>query len=44
MELRIIFLKNFLGCSNNGALDITNKTELLKSLNNNMPSCKDVKF
>ena len=35
--------EEFSGCSNN-TLDITNKTELLKSLNNNMPSCKDVNF
>ena len=33
----------FSGCSNN-SLDITNKVELLKSLNNNIPSCKDVNF
>ena len=35
--------EEFSGCSNN-TLSITNKTELLKSLNNNMPSCKDVNF
>ena len=33
----------FSGCSNN-SLNIINKTELLKSLNNNIPSCKDVNF
>ena len=33
----------FSGCSNN-SLNITNKAELLKSLNNNIPSCKDVNF
>ena len=35
--------EEFSGCSNN-TLGITNKTELLKSLNNNIPSCKDVNF
>ena len=35
--------EEFSGCSNN-TLGIINKTELLKSLNNNMPSCKDVNF
>jgi len=33
----------FSGCVNN-SLNITNKAELLKSLNNNIPSCKDVNF
>ena len=33
----------FSGCSNN-SLNITNKVELLKSLNNNIASCKDVNF
>ena len=33
----------FSGCVNN-SLNITNKVELLKSLNNNIPSCKDVNF
>ena len=33
----------FSGCVNN-SLNITNKAELLKSLNNNIPSCKDVIF
>ena len=33
----------FSGCSNN-SLNIINKEELLKSLNNNIPSCKDVNF
>ena len=33
----------FSGCSNN-SLNITNKVELLKSLNNNITSCKDVNF
>ena len=33
----------FSGCSNN-SLNIINKAELLKSLNNNIPSCKDVNF
>ena len=33
----------FSGCVNN-SLNITNKAELLKSLNNNIPSCKEVNF
>ena len=33
----------FSGCVNN-SFNITNKAELLKSLNNNIPSCKDVNF
>ena len=33
----------FSGCSNN-SLNIINKAELLKSLNNNIPTCKDVNF
>ncbi len=33
----------FSGCSNN-SLNITNKAELLESLNNNIPNCKDVNF
>ena len=33
----------FSGCVNN-SLNITNKAELLKSLNNKIPSCKDVIF
>ena len=33
----------FLGC-NAGALEIIDKSELLKSLNNNVSSCKDVSF
>ena len=33
----------FAGCVNN-SLNITNKAELLKSLNKNIPSCKDVNF
>ena len=33
----------FSGCSNN-SLSITNKSELLKSLNKNIPNCKDVTF
>ena len=33
----------FSGCSNN-SLSITNKLELLKSLNKNIPNCKDVNF
>ena len=33
----------FAGCVNN-SLNITNKAELLKSLNNNIPSCKDLNF
>jgi len=36
-------LEEFSGCSNN-SLGITNKKELLKSLNDNVPSCKDVNF
>ena len=35
--------EEFSGCSNN-TLGITNKSELLKSLNNNVPSCKNVNF
>ena len=35
--------EEFSGCSNN-TLAITNKSDLLKSLNNNIPSCKDVNF
>ena len=33
----------FSGCSNN-SLNITNKVELLESLNNTIPNCKDVNF
>ena len=33
----------FSGCVNN-SFNITNKAELLKSLNNNIPSCKEVNF
>ena len=35
--------EEFSGCSNN-TLGITNKSELLKSLNNNISSCKNVNF
>jgi len=35
--------EEFSGCSNN-SLNITNKTELLKSLNDNVQNCKDVNF
>ena len=35
--------EEFSGCSNN-SLGITNKSELLQSLNNNVPSCKNVNF
>ena len=35
--------KEFTGCSNN-SINITNKTELLQSLKNSTPSCKDVNF
>ena len=35
--------EEFLGC-NAGALEIIDKSELLKSLNNNVSSCKDVSF
>ncbi len=31
------------GCSNR-SIDLINKDEILKSLNNNLPSCKDVNF
>ena len=33
----------FSGCKNNN-LDITDKSKILESLNNNMPKCKDVNF
>ena len=36
-------IKEFSGCSDNN-LGVTNKTELLKTLNNNIQSCKDVDF
>ena len=35
--------EEFSGCTNN-SLEIIDKTELLKSLNNNFVSCKDVNF
>ena len=35
--------KEFSGCTNN-SLEIVDKAELLKSLNNNVISCKDVNF
>ena len=35
--------KEFSGCTSN-SLEIVDKTELLKSLNNNVISCKDVNF
>jgi len=35
--------EEFSGCTSN-TLDIFNKSELLKSLNNNFPSCKNVNF
>ena len=35
--------KEFSGCTNNN-LDITNKAEILKTLNDNIKSCKDVDF
>ena len=35
--------EEFSGCTNN-SLEIVDKTELLKSLNNNVVSCKDVNF
>ena len=35
--------EEFSGC-NTGSLEIIDKSELLKSLNDNVPSCKDVNF
>ena len=37
------FFEEFSGCATN-SLDIIDKTELLKSLNNNVVSCKDTNF